>query len=166
MNSANHELPSGRSKPAYYLESTFKSVPERKLPTAGSNLTWRLVKLSAARQQTHRRRKSRNLERPGSVQTELEIRAALQCFVTKSSLDFNSWPLATPVNKHGLHDPVQEYGKSPPKLSLILKKFFFPPNFTVWSSQNWTTSIAVGDKVRDKGYYTIISKTYPDLCNL
>ena len=106
MNSANHELPSGRTKPAYYLESTFKSVPERQLPAAGSNLTWRLVKLSAARHQTHRQRKSRNLERPGSLQTELEIRAALQYFVTKSSLDFNSWLLATSVNEHSLHDPV------------------------------------------------------------
>ena len=78
--------------------------------------------------------------------------------------------LATPVNEHSLHDPVLSgVWNNSPKTFIDSQEVLFPSkaySLVISKLDHLNSLTAVDDKVRDKGYYTFISNTYPDLCNL
>ena len=78
--------------------------------------------------------------------------------------------LATPVNEHSLHDPVLSgVWNNSPKTFIDSQEVLFPSkaySLVISKLDHLSSLTAVGDKARDKGYYTFIWKTYPDLCDL
>ena len=71
--------------------------------------------------------------------------------------------LATPVNEHRLHDPVLSGVRNKsPQTFIDSQEVLFPSkaySLVISKLDHLNSLTAVDDKVRDKGYYTNISKT-------